>query len=52
MWYVVILVLFFIVTTSLIDSAFEVKRDLKELEQEKDLFENEEKGGKYDEWYY
>lgn len=49
MWYVVILVLFFIVTTSLIDSAFEVKRDLKELEQERELFEDEEKDGKYDE---
>lgn len=49
MWYVVILVLFFIVTTSLIDSAFEVKRDLKELEQERELFEKEEKDGKYDE---
>lgn len=46
MWYVVILVLFFIVSTSLIDTAFEVKRDLKELEQEQEFFENEEKGGK------
>lgn len=49
MWYIVILVLFFIVSTSLIDSAFELKRDLKELEEEQELFENEEKGGKYDE---
>lgn len=49
MWYVVILVLFFIVTTSLIDSAFEVKRDLKELEQERELFEKEEKDGRNDE---
>ena len=49
MWYVVILVLFFIVTSSLIDTALEVKRDLKELKQEQEFFENEEKGGKYDE---
>ena len=49
MWYVVILVLFFIVSTSLLDSAFELKRDLKELEQEQELFKDEEKGGKYDE---
>ena len=49
MWYVVILVLFFIVSTSLIDTAFEVKRDLKEIEKEQDLLEDKEKGGKYDE---
>lgn len=49
MWYIVILVLFFIVSTSLIDTAFELKRDLKEIEKEQEFFENEEKGGKYDE---
>lgn len=49
MWYVVILVLIFIISTSLIDTAFEVKRDLKELEDEQELFEDDEKDGKYDE---
>lgn len=44
MWYVVILVLFFIISTSLIDSAFEVKRDLKEIEREQELLEDDEKG--------
>lgn len=44
MWYVVILVLFFIISTSLIDSAFEVKRDLKKIKREQELLEDEKKG--------